>query len=98
VHLLNRYFDVMVKEIMAQGGHIDKFIGDAIMAVFQGNHHLDRAVEACLAVREQLNKLPDETGGLDFKPNVSIGIHSGEMISGNIGSTSLKRLGLYGYW
>ena len=36
VTLLNKYFDVMVKEIIAQGGHIDKFIGDAIMAVFRG--------------------------------------------------------------
>ena len=36
VKLLNSYFDVMVKEIIAQGGYIDKFIGDAIMAVFRG--------------------------------------------------------------
>ena len=36
VSLLNRYFDVMVKEILAQNGFIDKFIGDAIMAVFRG--------------------------------------------------------------
>jgi adenylate cyclase len=92
VQLLNRYFDVMVKEIIAQGGHIDKFIGDAIMAVFRGPHHLDRAVDACLSVREKLSMIPDETGGLNFKPEVSIGIHSGEMVSGNIGSTSLKRL------
>ena len=37
VKLLNNYFDVMVKEIIAQGGYVDKFIGDAIMAVFRGN-------------------------------------------------------------
>ncbi len=92
VKLLNKYFDIMVKEIIAQGGHIDKFIGDAVMAVFRGNHHLDRAVDACLAVREELQKFPSETDGLDFNPHVSIGIHSGEMISGNIGSASLKRL------
>src|SRR5215203_58054 len=36
VKLLNKYFDVMVKEIIAQTGHVDKFIGDAIMAVFRG--------------------------------------------------------------
>lgn len=51
VKLLNNYFDVMVKEIIAQNGFIDKFIGDAVMAVFRGNYHLDRCVEACLAVR-----------------------------------------------
>src|SRR5579875_858053 len=37
VGLLNEYFDVMVKEITAQMGYVDKFIGDAIMAVFKGD-------------------------------------------------------------
>ena len=92
VKLLNSYFDVMVKEIIAQGGFIDKFIGDAIMAVFRGNYHLDRAIEASLAARKQIANLPEEQDGIAFQPNVSIGIHHGEMISGNIGSATLKRL------
>jgi class 3 adenylate cyclase/FixJ family two-component response regulator len=92
VKLLNSYFDVMVKEIIAQGGYIDKFIGDAIMAVFQGNYHLDRAIDACLAVRQQIEKLPEVSEEVAFKPKVSIGINSGEMISGNTGSVSLRRL------
>lgn len=92
VKLLNTYFDVMVKEIIAQGGYIDKFIGDAIMAVFQGNYHLDRAIDACLAVRKQIEKLPEVSEEVSFKPKVSIGINSGEMISGNTGSVSLRRL------
>ncbi len=58
VKLLNNYFDVMVKEIIAQGGHVDKFIGDAIMAVFRGEFHLDRAIDACLAVRAQIAQIP----------------------------------------
>ena len=89
VKLLNTYFDVIVKEIIAQGGFIDKFIGDAVMAVFRGNYHLDRAVEACLSVRKQIEEMPKE--GL-FLPQVSIGINSGEVISGNIGSATLRRL------
>ena len=92
VTMLNTYFDVMVKEIIAQEGHIDKFIGDAIMAVFRGDYHLDRTIDAALAVRHQINKLPNVNSKKQFKPNVSIGINSGEMISGNIGSSSLKRL------
>lgn len=92
VHLLNKYFDVMVKEIIAQGGYVDKFIGDAIMAVFRGDFHLDRAVDACLAVRAQIEKLPDHGETVTFHPKVSIGINSGEMISGNIGSANLRRL------
>src|SRR6187397_688767 len=91
VRLLNDYFDVMVKHIIAAGGYVDKFIGDAIMAVFHGEFHLDRAVDACLAVRQEIEKLPVLNEHVTFKPNVSIGIHSGEMISGNIGSASLRR-------
>ena len=90
VHLLNNYFDVMVKEIIAQGGHVDKFIGDAVMAVFRGNFHLDRAIDAALAVRSKVAMLPPVSD--QFTPKVSIGINSGEMISGNIGSVTLKRL------
>lgn len=92
VKLLNKYFDVMVKEIIAQGGYVDKFIGDAIMAVFRGDYHLDRAIDACLAVRKKIGELPNESGNIFFAPKVSIGINSGEMISGNIGSANLRRL------
>ena len=88
VTMLNTYFDVMVKEIIAQEGHVDKFIGDAIMAVFRGDYHLDRAIDTALAVRQKINKLPPQ----GFEPQVSIGIKSGDMISGNIGSVSLRRL------
>src|SRR4051812_34075094 len=90
VNLLNNYFDVMVKEIIAQDGYIDKFIGDAIMAVFRGNYHLDRAIEACLGVRKQIETLPNQAEG--FSAKVSIGVNSGEVVSGNIGSANLKRL------
>ena len=92
VKLLNSYFEVMVKEIIAQGGYIDKFIGDAIMAVFRGDYHLDRAIDACLAVRSKIDSLPPLNKTVSFIPKVSIGINSGEMISGNIGSASLRRL------
>jgi adenylate cyclase len=91
VTMINSYFDEMVKEIMANEGYIDKFIGDAIMAVFKGEYHLDRAIDAALAVRNKINNLPIQ-GDVKFKPKVSIGIKSGDMISGNIGSVSLKRL------
>ena len=93
VKLLNKYFDVMVQEIIAQGGYVDKFIGDAIMAVFRGHHHLDRSIEASLALRKKIEGLqPEQHDGLTFFPKLSIGINSGEMISGNIGSANLRRL------
>jgi len=92
VSMINTYFDIMVKAIIGQEGFVDKFIGDAIMAVFRGDYHLDRAIDAALAVRNQINMLPYVKGKEKFRPKVSIGIKSGEMISGNIGSTTLKRL------
>ncbi|MBK9658878.1 MAG: response regulator [Chitinophagaceae bacterium] len=92
VKLLNNYFDVMVKEIIEQGGYIDKFIGDAVMVVFRGDYHLDRALDASLEVRKKIAELPNESGDIFFSPKVSIGINSGEMISGNIGSATLRRL------
>jgi len=92
VKMINSYFDEMVKEIMEHEGHIDKFIGDAIMAVFRGDYHLDRAIDTALAVCEKINTLTDIGEDVGFTPKVSIGIKSGEMISGNIGSATLKRL------
>ena len=92
VKLLNNYFDVMVKEIIAQGGYIDKFMGDAIMAVFRDEYHLDRAIDACLAVRKQIEEMPETAHPVPFTPQLSIGLNSGEMISGNIGSANLRRL------
>jgi adenylate cyclase len=93
VKLINKYFDLMVKEIIAQGGYIDKFLGDAVMAVFKGDYHLDRAIEASLAVHKAIDMQEDKLSEKEtFLPKVSIGINSGEMISGNIGSAALKRL------
>jgi class 3 adenylate cyclase len=79
----------MSKEIIEQQGIIDKFMGDCIMAVFKGDWHADRAIDACIAIRDKIETLPGPEG---FQPKVSIGINSGEMISGNIGSVTLKRL------
>ena len=92
VGLLNEYFDLMVKEIIEEKGSVDKFIGDAVMAVFQGPHHLDRAARACIAIRDKMAAIPEYSEKSHFKPQVSIGINAGEMVSGNIGSKSLKRL------
>jgi class 3 adenylate cyclase/FixJ family two-component response regulator len=89
VKMLNQYFDLMVQQIIAQNGIIDKFIGDCVMAVFKGDYHLDRAIDACLAIRNKIDTLPGENS---FSPKVSIGINCGEMICGNIGSASLRRL------
>jgi len=92
VGLLNRYFDVIVREIIANNGFIDKFIGDAVMAVFKNDYHLDRAIDASLGARKNIRELSKKAGKNDYAPKVSIGINSGAMVSGNIGSANLKRL------
>jgi adenylate cyclase len=93
VNLINKYFDTMVKEIIDQGGQVDKFMGDAVMAVFKGEYHLDRAIEAALAVRKQIDTIEESLPNhLTYLPKVSIGVNTGEVISGNIGSASLRRL------
>ncbi len=93
VKLLNKYFDVIVGDILEQNGNIDKFMGDAVMAIFKGEHHLDRAVEASLNVRQNIQTIKEPIEGKpDFIPKVSIGINSGEMVSGNIGSVALRKL------
>jgi len=93
VKMVNKLFDMIVQEIISQQGHVDKFMGDAVMAVFRGDFHLDRAIDVAIAVREQLKSVEERLpGDRIFRPQVAIGINSGEMISGNIGSASLKRL------
>jgi adenylate cyclase len=93
VKLVNKYFDIMVKGIISQSGIVDKFMGDAVMAIFKGDFHLDRAIEASLQVQAEIDKISEPLEGRpDFIPQLAIGIKSGEMVSGNIGSVTLKRL------
>lgn len=64
-----------------------------LTGVLRGKSHLDRAIDAALSVRTQIAAAKNiMSGSKTFKPDVSIGINSGEMISGNIGSASLRRL------
>jgi adenylate cyclase len=93
VEILNGIFDKIVKEIIAQDGHVDKFMGDAVMAVFRGEFHLDRAIDVALVIKEQISTVEVALGNdKTYKPQIAIGINSGEMVSGNIGSASLRRL------
>ncbi|HUX12184.1 MAG TPA: adenylate/guanylate cyclase domain-containing protein [Spirochaetia bacterium] len=91
VEVLNRYFSVMTAVIAKQGGMIDKFIGDAIMAVFGAPLPREgdamRAVAAAGEMLSQLELLNREWAS-DGRPPLAIGIalHTGTVIAGNIGS------------
>ena len=90
IELLNEYFSVMVDVIHTQGGIVDKFMGDAIMAVFglpDCEQPEKNAVNAALEMRQQLKKLNQDFAqrGLPELDN-GIGIHCGEVIAGYLGS------------
>ncbi len=87
--LLNEYFGEMTEIIFKYEGTLDKFIGDAIMAVFGAplamEDHAVRAVRTALEMREKLNEFNDEKFGQQ-KINVRFGINSGPVVAGDIGS------------
>jgi adenylate cyclase len=93
VAMLNSFFDLVVQVITEHKGYVDKFLGDGAMAVFKGEHHTDHALESALEIRERVQSAGPELGGtVEAEVAVTIGLHAGEMISGNIGSKSLARL------
>ncbi len=91
VTLLNEYFTIMVDAIQKQGGMLDKFIGDAIMAVFGlpvGNEDdADRAVRATIAMITELRLWNAIRASEGKKPlDMGIGLNTDTVVSGNIGS------------
>lgn len=94
VEMLNVYFERACKPILDQGGVVDKFIGDAVMAVFgapvPSDDHADRALVAALELSAQANGFAawmEERFGDRGLPafDVGIGIHTGDAVVGNIG-------------
>ncbi len=92
VSMLNEYFEVMVHIINKNGGVVDKFIGDAIMAIWGVPHAQEddifKAVNACLEMRVALNELNISRIERELTPiKIGMGLHTGEAISGQIGSS-----------
>lgn len=91
--ILNDYFDAVTRPVLARGGEILKFIGDAVLAIFPMRDDLDRdekchtalaAAEEALEALRDVNELRASAG----KPPLSIGIglHAGSVSYGNIGA------------
>lgn len=92
VEMLNEYFQIMVRIINEHGGVVDKFIGDAIMAVWGAPNATDRdtqnAVKAAIEMRKALAVLNEKRAARGHVPiKIGIGLHRGEAISGTIGSS-----------
>ncbi|WP_437492421.1 response regulator [Sorangium sp. So ce1014] len=92
--LLNANFEVIVPELLAQGGVVDKFVGDAAMAVFHGPDHLERALRASMAVRGQIETMAQRTGkDSPYAHGVCTGVSTGSVLAAEVGSHACARLG-----
>ncbi|MGB3494574.1 MAG: GAF domain-containing protein [Elainellaceae cyanobacterium] len=89
VSLLNAYFETMVEAVFNYEGTLDKFIGDALMAVFGAplplEKHASMSVQSALEMRRRLAEFNQKRSD-DKKIKIGIGISSGEVVSGSIGS------------
>jgi adenylate cyclase len=91
VGLLNEYFTIMVDCLQREGGTLDKFIGDAMMAAFgipisKGDDE-DRAVRAAISMITELDRWNEQRTGNGLpKIDMGVGLNTAEVVSGNIGS------------
>ncbi|OFW08709.1 MAG: hypothetical protein A3H96_08580 [Acidobacteria bacterium RIFCSPLOWO2_02_FULL_67_36] len=94
VEQLNEYFSRMVAIVFRHGGTVDKFVGDMVMALFgaplDDPSHPDHAVLTAVDMVKELGEL-NRKWVAEGKPalDIGVGVNSGEMIAGNIGSSSI---------
>jgi adenylate cyclase len=84
VEVLNLYFQNLSELVVSHGGDIDKYVGDQIIAVFQGEEMVANAVRCALAMQRKMAALAGEHP--DWHLAVGIGINTGEVILGAMGS------------
>lgn len=99
VELLNRYFSLVCEPILSLGGMVDKYIGDAVMAIFGAPAPHPDAARRALRAAVEMQAIADSVGkwmderfpDRNLPPfRVGVGIHTGEAVVGNIGS--VKRM------
>jgi class 3 adenylate cyclase len=97
VVMLNKYFEVMVDVVFEYGGTLDKYIGDALMAVFGSpaplEDHAWCAMQTAVKMRDKLAEFNQERIANGELPiGIGMGVHSDEVVSGNIGSSKRMEL------
>ncbi|MEG4573408.1 GAF domain-containing protein [Microcoleus sp. N3A4] len=97
VVMLNKYFEVMVDVVFEYGGTLDKYIGDALMAVFGSpaplEDHAWCAMQTAVKMRAKLAEFNQERMAHGELPiGIGMGVHSDEVVSGNIGSSKRMEL------
>jgi class 3 adenylate cyclase len=91
VEFLNKYFSAMTDIVKQHGGFVDKYVGDAIIAVFgapaHDPEHALHAVQSAIACNKKLREIQDRFALPDhMKVSARIGVNTGDMLVGNIGS------------
>ena len=91
VKLLNQYFDIIVQEIIDQKGHVDKFIGDAILAVYGSpepdEHHAWKAVCSAIQMQRKMAVVNERRRGAGLPHcELGVGVYTGEVLHGFIGA------------
>lgn len=97
VEMLNRYFDVATRAVLAENGTVVQFVGDALMALFnaparQPDHAL-RAARAALRLQAEVDRI---AAGCPGWPRFRVGINTGEALVGNIGGEALRNFNAMG--
>ncbi len=101
VEMLNIYFGEMTGIIWLHEGVIDEFIGDAILAIFgapiRKGDHCERAVACALSMQLAMGRVNQRLERLGIPPlAMGIGINTGQVVVGNIGSTKRAKFGVVG--
>lgn len=87
VSLLNIYLNLQGKVVMHRGGAVDKFVGDEVMAIFEGKGQEINAVRAAVEIQNYCKALNWSRSKLGKKQmQVGIGLNSGDVVMGNMGS------------
>lgn len=91
VKTLNEYFSLATDVIFSREGTIDKFVGDAVVAFFNAPEdqpdHPYRAVEAALTLQRAVAERNERVEGDGLKLTFGVGVHMGQVVVGNIGTT-----------
>jgi len=90
VKILNVYLTPMTRAVLESGGFLDKFIGDAVMAVFGApvpdERHPRQSLACALRMHAELARIAPELSALGVDVEIGVGVNSGEMAVGNMGS------------
>ncbi|UCF72873.1 MAG: FHA domain-containing protein [Deltaproteobacteria bacterium] len=88
--ILNQYFSIMTDIIFSYDGTLDKYIGDGLMAIFgapmEREDDTERAILAAKEMKERLARMMAEQGNQRKKLDIRIGVNTGRVVAGSIGS------------